>query len=308
MQDYPFRRPRVEEGAPAWAMTYGDLMSLLLVFFVLIASYSTLDVVKYRSLVGSVQSALGTRDRTLDNPQLDSSPTSGIASAAEERERRWVEKEVEALVQEIGGPLSAKMTDDGLRVRIDGQLLFDPGKADLRGEALEVIARLVPALERYPYELQIEGHTDDVPISNATFPSNWELSAARAARVVRYLRENTGLDGKQLLAIGYADTRPLRPNDTDENRSMNRRVELLLATPKGSPPPAWIEDPIGPMLPSIEAAPGSGDGSGAAPAGGSGNTLGTLSSDVLGAGAADPRSGVSENPEVGSTPTGPERS
>ncbi|MEZ4648108.1 MAG: flagellar motor protein MotB [Candidatus Eisenbacteria bacterium] len=297
MQEYPFRRSRCEEGAPAWAMTYGDLMSLLLVFFVLIASYSTLDVVKYRELVGSVQTALGTRDRTLDNPQLDSAPTKGIASAAEERERRWVEKEVEALVHEIGGPLSAKMTDEGLRVRIDGQLLFDPGRADLRNEALEVISRLVPALERYPYELQIEGHTDDIPISNATCPSKWELSAARAARVVRYNRENSELDGKQLVAIGYADTRPLRPNDTDENRSMNRRVELLLATPKGSPPPAWIEDPIGPMLPSIEAAPSSGSAPGAE---GSASPGG----EAIAPGVGAPTEGVSADPEERGAPAG----
>lgn len=276
MDHQPFRAPRPEEGAPAWAMTYGDLMSLLLVFFVLIASYSTLDVVKYRSLVGSVQSALGTRDRTLDDANLDSAPTQGISSAAEERERRWVEKEVEAIVQEIGGPLSSKMTDQGLRLRIDGQLLFDPGRADLRDEALEVVGRLVPALERYPYELQVEGHTDDVPISTPEFPSNWELSAARAARVVRYLRESTTLQGSQLVAMGYADTRPIRANDTEENRTANRRVELLLATPPASKlPPALIQDPISPLLPapSLEPTPQADEGAangrdpaGAAPA------------------------------------------
>ena len=269
MQHHPFRAPRTEEGAPAWAMTYGDLMSLLLVFFVLIASYSTLDVVKYRSLVGSVQSALGTRDRTLDAANLDSAPTQGIASAAEERERRWVEKEVEAIVHEVGGPLSMKATDQGLRLRIDGQLLFDPGKADLRKEALQVIGLLVPALERYPYEVQVEGHTDDVPISTPAFPSNWELSASRAARVVRYLRENSTLAGNQLVAIGYADTRPLRANDSEENRSFNRRVELLLATPPQSKQlPALIADPIAPLLPasSLDAGtPGTGGSDGGEP-------------------------------------------
>lgn len=267
-------------------MTYGDLMSLLLVFFVLIASYSTLDVVKYRSLVGSVQTALGTRDRTLENPQLDSAPTQGIASAAEERERRWVEKEVEAIVQEIGGPLSAKATEDGLRVRIDGQLLFEPGQADLRAAALAVIDRLVPALERYPYELQIEGHTDNVPISTPAYPSNWELSAARAARVVRYLRENTDLEGKQLVAIGFADTRPLRPNDDESNRSFNRRVEILLATPQQKPPsPVVIQDPFAPHLPAPSLIPAPG----AEPAEGEGTSSGGAETPTAGAmGSGEP--------------------
>lgn len=256
MQHEPFRSMPREEGAPAWAVTFADLMSLLLVFFVLIASYSNLDVVKYRSLVGSVQTALGTRDRTLDDPQLDSAPTQGIASAAEERERRWVEEEVEALVREIGGPLSMKGSEEGLRVRIDGQLLFDPGQADLRPEALEVMNRLVPALSRYPYEIHVEGHTDDVPISTSSFPSNWELSAARAARVVRHMRESSGLDPKQLVAIGFADSRPIRPNDTAENRSANRRVEILLAAPAGSKQvPAIIQDPISSHLPVQEGVP-----------------------------------------------------
>jgi len=283
MQHHPFRARQADEGAPAWAMTYGDLMSLLLVFFILIASYSTLDVVKYRSLVGSVQTALGTRDRTLDDANLDSAPTQGIASAAEERERRWVEKEVEAIVQEIGGPLSMKATDQGLRLRIDGQLLFDPGKADLREEALEVIARLVPALERYPYELQIEGHTDNVPIATVAFPSNWELSAARAARVVRYLRENSALQGKQLAALGYADTRPLRPNDSEENRSVNRRVELLLATPPAATPsPARIEDPISSHLPESNLDPPSGTGQSEGEVPGDGTPLGDIGTDAVG--------------------------
>jgi chemotaxis protein MotB len=236
-------------------VTYGDLMSLLLVFFVLIASYSTLDVVKYRNLVGSVQTALGTRDRSLDDPQLDSAPTSGIASAAEERERRWVEREVEAKVQEIGGPLQMIHSKEGLRIRIEGQVLFETGRSELRADALPLLSKLAPPLRRYPYRILVEGHTDDVPIQTPLFPSNWELSAARAANVVRYLIGD-GVRPGHLTALGYADTRPVVPNHDETARSRNRRVEFLLSLPSDrgrSVLSEIIADEVSPLLPAAPA-------------------------------------------------------
>jgi len=239
-------------GAPDWAVTYGDLMSLLLVCFVLIASYSNLDVIKYRELTGSVQTALGTRDRTLDEPRLDSAPTSGIASAAEERERRWVEREVESVVSEIGGPFQMIHSREGMRIRVDGQVLFETGKADLLPEARTMLLRLAAPLRRYPYRLLVEGHTDDVPISTPAFPSNWELSAARAANVVRFLIAEASIPPDRLSAVAYADTRPVRPNVDDESRARNRRVEFLLSKPTPPTPagiPDVIPDSITPHLP-----------------------------------------------------------
>jgi chemotaxis protein MotB len=238
------------EGAPAWAITYGDLMSLLLVFFVLLASYSNVDAVKYRSLVGSLREAFGSRDRTLDDAHLDSSPTQGIASAGEEAERRWVEREVDALAQDLGGPLQMQKGTDGIRLRIEGQVLFDLGKAELRPEARDLLSKLSPILRRYPYSILVEGHTDDLPIHNSEFPSNWELSASRAANVVRYFIAEGGVPPARFAAIGYADTRPLVPNRDDRSRRINRRVEFLLSQPVPggggeSPRPTVIPSPIG---------------------------------------------------------------
>jgi chemotaxis protein MotB len=229
------------------------MMSLLLVFFVLIASYSNLDVIKYRELTGSVQTALGTRDRTLDDAQLDSAPTAGIASAAEERERRWVEREVESVVSEIGGPFQMIHSREGVRIRIDGQVLFETGQAEIVPEAKSMLLRLAAPLRRYPYRLLIEGHTDDVPISTSNYPSNWELSAARAANVVRFLVAEGSIAPDRLSAVAYADTRPIRPNVDDESRARNRRVEFLLSKP--TPPtaagiPDVIPDSITPHLPA----------------------------------------------------------
>lgn len=241
------------EGAPDWAVTYGDMMSLLLVFFVLIASYSNLDVIKYRELTGSVQTALGTRDRTLDDAQLDSAPTAGIASAAEERERRWVEREVESVVSEIGGPFQMIHSREGVRIRIDGQVLFETGQAEIVPEAKSMLLQLAVPLRRYPYRLLIEGHTDDVPISTPNYPSNWELSAARAANVVRFLVAEGSIPADRLSAVAYADTRPIRPNVDDESRARNRRVEFLLSKPPAPTPagiPEVIPDAVTPHLPA----------------------------------------------------------
>lgn len=262
--EYLGPRPEEEEGAPLWSLTFADLMSQLLAFFVLIASYSTMDVIKYRDLVGSVQTALGTRDRTLDDAQLDSAPTQGIASAAEERERRWVEREVEAIAKEVGGPLQMLQTADGTRIRIEGAVLFDPGQATIRPEGLPLLDKLGPVLRHYPYLIHIEGHTDNVPIQNAVYPSNWELSAARAASVVRYLVTDNNLPPTRVSALGFAETRPVRSNGTDEGRAKNRRVEFLLTTPtatQGGPISIPIEDSISPVL-GPEGEPVSGGASG----------------------------------------------
>lgn len=241
------------EGAPDWALSWADMMTLIVVFFVLLASYSNLDVVKYRELTGSLQAALGARDRTLDDPQREGELTAGISSAAAERERRWVEREVESVVREIGGPLQMIHSSEGMRVRIDGKVLFETGQAELRPEAVAMLQRLAPPLRRYPYRLQIEGHTDDVPIATATYPSNWELSAARAANVVRFLIADAAIPPDRLSAVAYADTRPVFSNASEESRARNRRVEFLLSkppAPTGSGIPDMIPDSITPHLPA----------------------------------------------------------
>lgn len=244
MADWMARRKKAnrQESVPTWALTYGDLMSLLLVFFVLLASYSSLDVVKYRSMVGSFQTAFGRKDRTVDE-STDEAPTLGSSVEEQERERQKVESQLSAIAQEVGGPFEIAQTDEGTRLRIDGTALFDSGSADLRPDASQLIARLAPVLRRYPHEIRVEGHTDDVPIATAAFPSNWELSAARAGRIVRAFLDSGGFSPSALAAIGYADTRPVASNTSAVNRQRNRRIELLLALPKPPRTPASVLGP-----------------------------------------------------------------
>ena len=221
--------------APEWAVTWGDLMSLLLLFFVLVTSYSTMDAAKYKAMAGSMRAAFGAGDGGMDS-ELRRMGLSG--DSVSDALRREVESKLEALAASSGvsGPLQAVRTSEGLRVRVEGAVMFDLGSAVLRPDALPLLARLSPLMAIYPYTISVEGHTDDLPIQNQTYPSNWELSAARAGTVVRYLITRGGVPPSHLMAAGYADTHPILPNTSEGARANNRRVEFLLSRPFSSTP------------------------------------------------------------------------
>lgn len=232
--------PRDEaQGAPEWALTYADLMTLLLVFFVAMVAYSKLDADKYRTMVGSFRSAFGTSERPSDRPSNAIAPAEA-ARVRQEADRIAVEEDLAALAARggKGGPLQVIYSPEGVRVRIQERLLFGLGSAGLHPGADSLLLEMAPLLRRYPHPVQVEGHTDDLPIQTAVYPSNWELSAARAGAVVRLLVEEGGVPADRLAAVGYAETRPLAPNDVPEERAQNRRVEFLLTRPAPVPSPA----------------------------------------------------------------------
>ncbi len=243
---YPTPPPESEGGGGDWIMTYGDLMTLLLVFFVLIVSFSTLDVVKYRELVGSLEEAFGSKNRPAaplvseDTPpftmpvQMDAFPTQ-VEAEIRETERVKVEEDLARLIEEMGpeAPLELVESPEGLRLRMQGHVIFSLASAELSMEALPILAELAPILGRYPYRIWVEGHSDDLPIQTLVYPSNWELSAARAGSVVRHMIDRVGLQRNRLAAVGYADTRPIMPNSDEASRAANRRVEILLSQPGG---------------------------------------------------------------------------
>lgn len=119
------------------------------------------------------------------------------------------------------------MNPEGVTLRLDESLLFDSGRAQLTESGREVLQALDEVVLDFDGEISVEGHTDNVPINTQRFPSNWELSSARAISVVRFLQRQ-GVDPSRLRAVGYADSRPLANNDTAAGRAANRRVELLL--------------------------------------------------------------------------------
>lgn len=131
---------------------------------------------------------------------------------------------------ELGDDIEIIRNKESISFRINSEILYSSAKADLSLAGLAVLQRLVPVFRDSSYAITVEGHTDSVPVRAGRYASNWELSGARAGSVVRYLEAN-GIDSTRLRAIGYADTRPLAGNDTDQGRAANRRVELILDQP-----------------------------------------------------------------------------
>jgi chemotaxis protein MotB len=228
----------VEEGAPEWMVTFADLMSLLLTFFVLLLSFSNMEIIKFRTMAGSVRNALGLKsdfdlaEVPMGNKLLPfEDPKEGEGETGETGANR-LREDLQQMLRDQGlvGKASVEITPRGVSLQVYGDLLFDSGKADLSEAALPVLDRLGSYIQQINHFVDVQGHADPVPIATAIYPSNWELSAARAGRTVRYLVDR-GIPAERLRAIGLADTVPVVSNETADGRAQNRRVEFLFITP-----------------------------------------------------------------------------
>ncbi|MCU1375556.1 MAG: OmpA/MotB domain protein [Actinomycetia bacterium] len=233
-----------------WLLTYADMITLLMVLFIVLFSIGQLDLKKFQQLSSGLAQSFGTAQNVAltggtgvldggDSP-LDSQTATEILQAqqqaaadAQRQLQETAEKVKEALVgQGLGDKVTFRFEDRGLVLQIvTDDVLFDLGKADLRPEGRAVLDGLVPALKDVPNKLSVEGHTDNRPISGFPFASNWELSTYRATSVLRYLVEQRGLDAKRIAAAGYGEEQPLVPNDTLEHQAKNRRVEIVVLAP-----------------------------------------------------------------------------
>lgn len=127
------------------------------------------------------------------------------------------------------------MEDQSVKVSVQGPMFFELGEATLQSEVLEFLDRLAAVIEQTPFAVQVIGHTDDNPMDTEQFPSNWELSAARAARVARYLIDSAGIDPRRFTVIGRGEIEPAVPNTTAANRALNRRVEIIITRDEVEP-------------------------------------------------------------------------
>lgn len=222
------------------------MVTLILTFFILLYSYSNIDVQKFRALMGALQGSLGVLPggKSLSDAAgvLDATALgeTGLGSTAGGVDQREVlrQRVMEALAMEGLGQAEVVITERGLLVRFLEGVLFDLGRAELKPEARQILQRLGGVLAGIPHAIQVEGHTDDLPITSGRFPSNWELSTARAARVVRFLIEESGIAPQRLSAAGYGEYRPVAPNDSEAHRMRNRRVDIVVVWPEGAVPPA----------------------------------------------------------------------
>lgn len=224
------------ENHERWLVSYADFITLLFAFFVVMYSVSSVNIGKYRTVSESLKAALNpivsppsspsAFSLNANKPALTAPNTPGSREVAMRRLRN--------LVQVINGTpqmslvrIVEKINGD-IVITIPDQVLFNSGEAAVRPEALRFLEGLSAAILELDRHTRVEGHTDNVPIRTAQFPSNWELSAARAVMVVRVLSELYGVPADHLAAVGRADTRPVTANLDVEQRAKNRRVEVII--------------------------------------------------------------------------------
>lgn len=205
-----------------WLVTYSDMMTLLMCFFVLMFSMSTIDPVKLESFGDSVNKALG-------GTQAKKSTQYSMKQIYEK-----VSEVIE--IEKLKGVIEVETSPRGVSIKIPSSISFASGSADLDPRIFPILDKFVPMMLQSKFPIAIEGHTDNIPMRSQVYPSNWELSAARSAQVVRYF-VSRGVPETRFRAIGYAETRPRAAGKTiqeanlDENsRAMNRRVEIFFLT------------------------------------------------------------------------------
>jgi chemotaxis protein MotB len=215
-------------GAPEWMCTFADLMSLLLCFFVLLLSFSTMDNMKYKQVAGSMKDAFGLQKELKVNEapmgqQILSQEFQTIPLDVQIMLQKNIQQEVEA------GMVEVEHSAEGMTLRVKGEVAFDSGSAVIRPQFRKLLDELAGVVEKYDVHFEVGGHTDDVPVrKGGEFTSNYDLSARRAVAVVEYWRTEKNIAAEKLSAAGYADGIPLESNATEQGRARNRRVEFKI--------------------------------------------------------------------------------
>ncbi len=261
MSDAPPPEKAESAGVPAWVMTFADLMTLLMCFFVLLLAFSEMDVAKFKQLSGSMKDAFGVQAeveaRTIPKGtsvvaqefspgRPDPSSINQIRQFTVDSNRNTLDalnrelKEIEetreharrlrlALKEEISqGSVSIQTEGMKIIVRILENASFDSGLADVRPDFMPALTKIGGLIDSNSGDVTISGHTDNVPIQNDRFRSNWDLSTSRAVSVTHALLNASTLSPDNVTVTGHADTRPRAPNDSVENRAKNRRVDISI--------------------------------------------------------------------------------
>lgn len=228
-----------------WLITYADLITLLLVFFVVLYALSQVDKAKYEKLKQSLSSSMSVVDMKGTNGSRPSVTdgnlgvlTGGTAVIMPEQlELESMEKDVQemAKAEELSDMVETKLDKEGMVISISSAGFFQSGESLLTPEAIPMLDKIAQMLARHPQRVRIEGHTDNIPIATARFASNWELSAMRATTIVRFLIERHRLDPRRLTAAGYGEYYPKVANDTEAHRAANRRVEIVILRDQPAP-------------------------------------------------------------------------
>lgn len=229
----------------SWLITFTDLMIILLVLFILMYTYSNPEEGKFESAIDSFKNTgilnlYKESDKDVDNSgglikNLD------VPDELEDQIHQMIEREVDILEllqfvrsyaygNDLENELQIHYTERGIEFILPEVMLFSSGEADLVEGAIDFLNEISPLLEAIHNTIDIEGHTDNIPIHTARFPSNWDLSTGRANEVIRFLIEEEGLEAQRFKAVGYGEYNPIATNETTEGRNKNRRVVIVIAS------------------------------------------------------------------------------
>lgn len=227
-------------GRERWLVSYADFITLLFAFFVVMYALSSINEGKYRVLTQSLNQAFGSKSQENSSGPMLVSPPSLVNNEAARLRAESLNRKRERKMRELAsalqsalapldskGPLRVSQTTKGIVVEIGASALFQPADAKLEPQAVEILSTAAKVLTASDNMLRIEGHTDSIPIATPVYPSNWELSAARASAVAKLFVEN-GVQASRIGVTGYAANRPVDTNATSDGRARNRRVTLLV--------------------------------------------------------------------------------
>ncbi|MCG5103831.1 flagellar motor protein MotS [Oceanobacillus alkalisoli] len=246
------RQRKPDKGAAKWLVTYSDMITLILVFFILLFSMSRIDQIKFEAVAESFQNrevldflpsvvpnsypqegnntAESGKDESDDPIDVNVSRDAYISKQQEEESLNELVESVEAYLDEhaLNDEITAAITERGVLLVLQDSIFFNMGEAVILDEGKPFLEEIGSLFSQMPNDIKVEGHTDTRPINTYRYPSNWELSGARASSVVRYLIEEFNLEESRFSIAGYGDTRQVAPNDSEENMSLNRRVEITI--------------------------------------------------------------------------------
>ncbi|SCA58187.1 OmpA family protein [Candidatus Terasakiella magnetica] len=256
------------QGSPAWMATFADLMSLLLVLFVLLLTFSEMNVIKYKQMAGAMRNAFGIskEDRLAGVIEVDGqlqrkvarnvSPTDiqiptvsmDIPDTTDEEEfdidpQESPEEQASDVENEVAKIIAEEAADQGVdveregnevKIRFPSEIAFGSGSSNIGADFADLLDKLTDVIKKSQGQVQVGGHTDNIPLGGGgQYRSNWDLSAARATSVVHHFLNHSDIAPQKMAVQGFGDSRPLVPNDSPENRSRNRRVEITLVLGEG---------------------------------------------------------------------------
>lgn len=222
-----------------WQVVYSGFVLIMLCFFIMLSSFSTMEEAKIMQFVRSFVSAVSILPGGLKfaSGKVVVPKAPDMVKDKDELAQVFADLNSLSKMYSLEDGIEITETADGLNMRLSDHALFNLGEADVSPEAIPILRKIGSIVAKTDYLVRIEGHTDDLPIRTLAFPSNWELSTARAVNVLRYLTEKFSLPPQRISAVGFGEYQSVAPNDSPANRSKNRRVEIIFSKPEKAEKP-----------------------------------------------------------------------